>query len=53
MKTDEMSHPMRGKLVGGKISFNDNTLSFYLPIFSPLRNIEFTIKVMAAVGSEE
>jgi hypothetical protein len=48
-----MNNPMRAKLVGGKISFGNNILSFYLPIFSPLKNIEFTIKVMSAVGTED
>lgn len=47
-----MSHALKVRLVGGKIMLNDIRLSFYLPVFSPVRNVEFTVKLMSAVGNE-
>jgi hypothetical protein len=46
-----MTYGVKVKLVGGKISVHDSKLSFYLPVFSPLKNIEFTIKLMVAIGN--
>lgn len=48
-----MAHPIKAKLVGGRIHFDDNTLAFYLPLFSPARNIEFSLKVVEVRGAEE
>lgn len=50
---DEMAEGLRGKLIGGKILFEQTALSFHLPIFSPARNIEFTVKVFEARPNEQ
>ena len=41
-----MAEPIKGKLVRGKILFDRTVLNFYLPLYSPARNIEFTVKVL-------
>lgn len=41
-----MSETIKGKLVGGKILFDQHPLNFYLPLYTPTRNIEFTVKVL-------
>ncbi len=48
-----MAEPVKGKLVGGKILFDQHPLNFYLPLYSPTRNIEFTVKVLEAKPNEE
>jgi len=34
-----MTESIKGKLVGGKIIFDENVLNFYLPVFTPTKNI--------------
>lgn len=51
-KVDEMSEGVKGKLIGGKIIFDPTFLNFYLPIYTPTRNIEFTVKVFEAKPNE-
>jgi hypothetical protein len=41
-----MAEPIKAKLVGGKILFDLTPLNFSLPVYSPARNIEFTIKIL-------
>ena len=41
-----MVEPIKSKLVGGKIIFEKTILNFYLPLYSPTRNIEFTLKIL-------
>lgn len=41
-----MTEPIKSKLVGGKIIFDKTVLNFYLPLYSPARNIEFNVKVL-------
>jgi hypothetical protein len=50
---DEMAEGLRGKLIGGRIIFEQTALNFYLPLFSPARNIEFTVKVFEARPNEQ
>jgi hypothetical protein len=50
---DEMAEAVKGKLIGGRILFEPTALSFYLPIFTPARNIEFTVKVFEAKPNEQ
>jgi len=38
-KADEMSTSIKAKIVRGKILFEENVLNFYLPIYSPGRNM--------------
>lgn len=47
-----MAEPIKGKLVGGKILFDENVLGFYLPVFTPTRNIEFAVKVYESKNGE-
>ena len=47
-----MSEGVKGKLIGGKIIFDPTFLNFYLPIYTPPRNIEFTVKVFEAKPNE-
>lgn len=47
-----MSDPIKGKLVGGKIIFDQNALNFYLPLYNPTRNIEFSLKVLETKPNE-
>lgn len=47
-----MSEGVKGKLIGGKIIFDPTFLNFYLPIYTPTRNIEFTVKVFEAKPNE-
>ena len=50
---DEMAEGVRGKLIGGRIIFENTSLGFYLPIFTPSRNIEFTVKVLESKPNEQ
>ena len=34
-----MVEPLKSKLIGGKILFDKTKLNFYLPMYSPARNI--------------
>ena len=49
-KIDEMSEGIKGKLIGGRIVFEQCLLNFYLPVYTPTRNIEFTVKVFDENG---
>jgi hypothetical protein len=51
-KVDEMAEGVKGKLIGGRIVFEPTALAFYLPIFTPTRNIEFTLKVFETKPNE-
>lgn len=51
-KADEMPDSIKGKLVGGKILFDQNPLNFYLPLYNPTRNIEFSLKVLETKPNE-
>lgn len=51
-KVDEMSEGVKGKLIGGRIVFESTILNFTLPVFSPTRNIEFTVKVLETRPNE-
>ena len=48
-----MAEGIKSKLVGGKIIFDKTILNFYLPLYSPARNIEFTVKVLETKPGEE
>ncbi len=48
-----MAEGIKSKIVGGKILFDQTSLSFYLPLFSPTRNIEFTLKVLETKPNAE
>ena len=50
---DEMAEGVRGKLIRGRIIFENTSLSFYLPTFTPSRNIEFTVKVFETKPNEQ
>ncbi len=51
-KIDEMSEGIKGKLIGGRIVFEQCLLNFYLPVYTPTRNIEFTVKVFETKPNE-
>lgn len=48
-----MAEGVKGKLIGGRVLFDPTALHFYLPIFTPARNIEFTLKVFEAKPNEQ
>ena len=48
-----MAESFKAKLIGGKIYFEPVSLFFSLPIYTPARNIEFTIKVMETKPNEK
>jgi hypothetical protein len=48
-----MAEGIKGKLIGGRILFEQTLLNFYLPIFTPTRNIEFAVKVFEAKPNEQ
>jgi hypothetical protein len=47
-----MAEGVKGKLIGGKIVFEPTVLNFYLPVFTPTRNIEFTVKIFESKPNE-
>lgn len=48
-----MAEGLKAKLIGGRIVFEPVGLNFYLPIFTPSRNIEFTVKVYETKPNEQ
>jgi hypothetical protein len=40
-----MVESFKAKLVGGKVIFDNVTLSVNLPVYNPNRNVEFVLKV--------
>lgn len=52
-KIDEMTEGVKGKLIGGRILFEQTALAFNLPVFTPTRNIEFTVKIFETKPNEQ
>ena len=48
-----MTDPLKAKLIGGKILFEPVSLNFSLPLYTPARNIEFTVKVFQTKPNEK